>query len=428
MTLTIFDFVVIAVLLYSTFRGLQRGFVWQLAWIAALVLCFGFAETLSVQLAPKIQQFAPQATPPLDRWIAMLVLYMGFSFLSFGAARVLRGWIEKAKFVEYDRHLGGIFGLVKGLLICLMGTFFLITLSERARETVLNSKSGYAAAVIMDKLQPVLPQELAKILHPYVERLDPNHDPEALNAAQSEPFNALGDVLFGYTADPNNANSAGEPGRLPGVDGGGLLDRLIGNGSIGNGSSNNGVTTGGTGVEQVSLEDFARNLPTNMSQEVRDQALNAFRNATPEQRDQIFKQVQSSLPGEVGGILDQFRGLQDRWNNFNNPPPATAGQPTASRDNILDMIAKIRSDRDDVRSDFRQQVNQRLTGVPGNVATAVLQDWKADLGLDKTDPDPATNFRTLIDVRIYRQLSAAGVPIERLSRSLQDRMRNVARQ
>lgn len=427
MTLTVFDFVVIAVLLYCTFRGLQRGFVWQLAWIVALVLCFGFAETLSVQLAPKIQQFAPQAQPPLDRWIAMLVLYMGFSFVSFGAARVLRGWIEKAKFVEYDRHLGGIFGFVKGVLICLMATFFLITLSERARETVLNSKSGYAAAVVMDKLQPVLPQELSKILHPYVERLDPNHNPDAdLNSGQTEPFNGATDLLFGNNGDAaNGSTGVAEPGRLPGIEGGGgLWDRLSGNGS----SDTGAVAGGNTNVEQVSLDDFARNLPTGMSREVRDQALNAFRNATPEQRDQIFNQVKSSMPGEVAGVLDQFRGLQQRWNDFNNQPPAT-GTPTAgSRDTLLDMIVRARSDREDVRSDFRQQVNQRLTGVPGNVATAVLQDWKADLGLDKTDPDPSTNYHTLMDVRIYRQLSRAGVPIERLSQSLQNRMRSVARQ
>ena len=73
-------------------------------------------------------------------------------------------------------------------------------------------------------------------------------------------------------------------------------------------------------------------------------------------------------------------------------------------------------------------MNQRLTGVPAQVATAVLVDWQADLTLSGTDPDPETSAQTRFDQRIYRQLGKARVPIERLSQSLQDRMRNVARQ
>lgn len=162
-----YDLLVLGILGYSVVRGARKGFIWQLASIAALVLCFVFAERVSVVLAPYIEVGAP-----LDRWIAMLLLYIVFSFIAFAMARVLRGWIERARFVEYDRHLGALFGFLTGVTICLVLTFFVVTLSEKARGHVLGSYSGSVAALAMDRLHPVMPEELHEILEPYIHRLD----------------------------------------------------------------------------------------------------------------------------------------------------------------------------------------------------------------------------------------------------------------
>ncbi len=423
MTLTWYDFVVIGVLIYTTLRGAQRGLVSQLAWIVALVLCFGFAEGLSLQLAPRIREVAPSVTPPLDRWIAMLVLYLGFSFASFGAARVLKGWIEKAKFEDYDRHLGGVFGFVRGIVLSLVATFFIITLSESGRETVLASKSGYGAAVVMNTLEPVMPKELASILEPYINRLDPDHDNGELNEGDTlDPFERGKDLLFG-NGDPQGA-TGNESETKPGND---LWDLL--RGGDGNPDPASQPADGNPG-ETVSLRDFIRSLPESMSRELKDAAVNKFRNATPEQQNEFLKQVRSALPENVGGIVDRFNRFREDWNRTAEPDPPTNGEPpkVADRDKILDIIAGLRSSRPEVQSNFRTQVNQRLTGVPAQVATAVLVDWQADLTLSGPDPDPGTSAQTRFDQRLYRQLTKARVPIERLSQSLQDRMRNVARQ
>lgn len=423
MTLTWFDFVVIAILLFTTFRGLQRGFVWQLAWIAALVLCFGFAETFSIKLAPHIQNIAPQAKPPLNRWIAMLILYMGFSFLSFGVARVMRGWIEKAKFVEYDRHLGGIFGFVKGVLFCLMATFFLITLSETARDTILVSKSGHAAAVIMTKLEPVLPEELAQILEPYILELDPDHlHDDDLNSGQNDPFSDPDDLMFGQSDTPGTDSES--PDTSSGS--GGVIDDLWGRISGGGRGEPTESGENPDSSSNVSLDDFIRSLPASMTRKMQQSAVDAYKNATPEERDQLISQVRSTMPSEIGNVLERFNSLRDKWNDLQKP--ASGGQSTADRDNILATISELFSDDPARRTAFRQQVNDRLTGVPGSVATAVLADWQADLNAEPNDPDPTTNYKTNIDVRIFRQLSAAGVPMDRLSQGLRERMRDVSRQ
>ena len=69
---------VLAVLVYAIVRGAIKGIVWQLAVIASLVLCFAFSESLSAVIAPYIG-----LKPPLNRWIAMFVLYIVFAFISF---------------------------------------------------------------------------------------------------------------------------------------------------------------------------------------------------------------------------------------------------------------------------------------------------------------------------------------------------------
>jgi uncharacterized membrane protein required for colicin V production len=162
-----YDLLTLVILMYAMFRGAMKGVVWQLATIAALLLCFFFSGTLSAALAPFIR-----VEPPLNQWIAMLILYLGFSFVSFGVARVAHEMIESMKIEALDRHLGAILGLVKGGMFSLFLTFFLVTLSHAARETIINSESGYVAAVVIDRLDPVIPGDLHALLEPYIRRLD----------------------------------------------------------------------------------------------------------------------------------------------------------------------------------------------------------------------------------------------------------------
>lgn len=163
-----------------------------------------------------------------------------------------------------------------------------------------------------------------------------------------------------------------------------------------------------------------------MTRKMQQSAVDAYKNATPEERDQLISQVRSTMPSEIGNVLERFNSLRDKWNDLQKP--ASGGQSTADRDNILATISELFSDDPARRTAFRQQVNDRLTGVPGSVATAVLADWQADLNAEPNDPDPTTNYKTNIDVRIFRQLSAAGVPMDRLSQGLRERMRDVSRQ
>ena len=74
---------------------------------------------------------------------------------------------------HFDRHLGALLGLIKGAMFSMFLTFFLVTLSHSARESIINSESGYVAAVAIDRLDPVIPGDLHALLEPYLRRMDP---------------------------------------------------------------------------------------------------------------------------------------------------------------------------------------------------------------------------------------------------------------
>ena len=219
-----YDVLALGVLLFAIYRGAQKGIVWQLATIAAILLSFAFSESLSLAIAPYIT-----LSPPLNRWVAMFAIYIVFSFLCFGAARWLKGWIDKAKFEEYDRHLGSIFGFVKGVIFVLVMTFFGITLTQKmpqTRDSIFNSTTGQVAAVVMDRMHAVMPEELHDVLGPYIHSLDrPGldlhaHDDEeehhghdrSHRADDEDPFEAPPfDSVTGRETEPRDAPPFGDP-------------------------------------------------------------------------------------------------------------------------------------------------------------------------------------------------------------------------
>src|SRR5688500_18576502 len=159
-----YDAIVIGILAYTTIRGAMKGVIWQIAAIAGVVLCLVFAESISAAAGPYVR-----LEPPLNNWVVMLGAYLVFSFISFALAKLLTEWLDKIKFGEFNRHLGALFGFVKGAVICLVLTFFIVTVSDSAREMLRNSRSGRVAAIVMDRLHPVMPERLHEALNKYID-------------------------------------------------------------------------------------------------------------------------------------------------------------------------------------------------------------------------------------------------------------------
>jgi membrane protein required for colicin V production len=178
-----YDVAMIALILGATVHGAWRGAALQVAPIVSLVLGYAVAAPLSSALAP---WFGSEA--PTNRLIALLVVYLVVSFSVYLLARALRETIAQFKLEAYDHHVGSILGATKGVLAAMIVTFFLVAVSARAGEYIVNTHSGYAAAVVMDQLHAVIPAEIHDRMHPYIHSLDhaKGHEPSHEEAQTHE--------------------------------------------------------------------------------------------------------------------------------------------------------------------------------------------------------------------------------------------------
>lgn len=406
-----FDLLIVGILLYAVWKGASKGVVWQLAAIAALVLCFAFAESLSLQLAPLIN-----VKPPLNRWIAMLVIYIAFSFISFTLARSLKTAIDSLKFNEFDRHLGAVLGLLKGVLFSLFLTFFLITISESARATVLESRSGYAAAVILNEMAPVMPEELHHILDTCLAKLD--HPGIDLHDHDDDLFGDGHDheQQNDYNPFPAGSNDLPNP----------FFEK-----------SGNGGPDVRTTKQDSLLKEILKSIPSYLKSELEDKVIEAYNATAPEDREKFARELQSRIPGVLRSVTNSWQDGQPQ--KTSQPADsslfdANGGQAasgiqgvTQERTKLLRDIAAIYSDYPEAQNSLIEEFESTLTGLPDQVVLAALRDWWADLLLNGGDPDPKTDVTTPLDTRVLRQLELQKVPLNSLGSALQDRMRDAQR-
>lgn len=167
-----YDLVMLAVLAMATLFGFWKGMAWQVASLASLVVSFVVAARMSGQVAPMIS-----AQEPWNRFIAMLLLYLATSAGIWLAFRIVARIIDRIRLKDFDRQVGAMFGLAKGALLCLVITFFAVTLSEPLRQNVLNTYSGRTIGKVIKRTSPILPPEVRNVLGAYIDQLDRRLDP-----------------------------------------------------------------------------------------------------------------------------------------------------------------------------------------------------------------------------------------------------------
>jgi membrane protein required for colicin V production len=173
-----YDLLMIAVLLGTTVFGFMKGMAWQIASLASLIVSYFLALQFSEPLAATGLLGNDE---PWNRFLAMLGIYLVTSLAIWLAFRVVSGAIDRVRLQEFDRQIGGLFGLAKGILLCMAITFFAITLVPDMRDTVLQSRSGHYIAVLIARADAVMPPEIHSIVDPYLNRLE-----EELNGQGSE--------------------------------------------------------------------------------------------------------------------------------------------------------------------------------------------------------------------------------------------------
>lgn len=163
-----YDLIMLIVLGMATIFGAIKGFAWQVASLASIIASYIVAYRFRYDVAEMIQ-----AQPPWNQFLAMLILYVGTSFVIWVGFRLLSGTIDRMRLKEFDRHLGAAFGLIKGVVYCLLITMFATSLlGPKQQAAICHSRSGYYIAKALDQSIGVLPQEIHDVVGPYLSRLD----------------------------------------------------------------------------------------------------------------------------------------------------------------------------------------------------------------------------------------------------------------
>ena len=163
-----YDVLMLLVVLFAAFLGWQKGMVWQIASIAAIVGSYFVAMKFRDQVAQHINLAAPMNT-----FAAMLVLYLGSSVIIWLIFRIVRKSIYRMKLRDFDRQMGALVGAAKGGLIACLITLFAVTmLPEQQTQAIIGSRSGYFIARFLNQAQAIMPAEVQHVLGPYLEKLD----------------------------------------------------------------------------------------------------------------------------------------------------------------------------------------------------------------------------------------------------------------
>jgi len=184
-----YDILMLLVLVAATVFGFWKGMAWQIASLASLGASYFVALSFSEKLAPMFGQQAPW-----NKFVAMLAIYVGTSFIIWTLFRFVSGVIDKVRLESFDRQLGGIFGFAKGALLCVGITFFAVTLWPAQGEAIVGSQSGHYIVALLDKANAVFPPEIHQvvdpILNPVQQRLNPNFQPRGQDVRQQWPSQA----------------------------------------------------------------------------------------------------------------------------------------------------------------------------------------------------------------------------------------------
>ncbi|MCH2210471.1 MAG: CvpA family protein [Fuerstiella sp.] len=378
-----YDFVILAILAYGVWQGAARGLVMQLAWIVAIVLCFEFAD----KLAPQIEPLISVESSRLRHWIAMFILYLGFSLGTFLVARSLSGALEKAKFQDFDRQLGGLFGLLKGALLSLVITFFAVTLSDSFSEslgnTVARSQTGHIACLILDEVGPLIPEDahpvIRESLAEYKKAHTAIHNEDGGIEASPEDFidQRIGSVRRDGRARWNH-DDPGFPDE-PSVDG----------------------IRSGEAYEAL-LDLLPESIRNRTSLAVlRDR----WSHMTASEQDRLVTDLKYQPSTEKTRVLNSL---------FEPPRRQGGGAESVTDAGLMARIADEYQDFEDADL-MIIRIKQHLDGLPQRIRTAVLEDWYIDITGSGRDPDPRTDVDTRIDERILNQLDQARESVDRLT-------------
>jgi membrane protein required for colicin V production len=157
---TIFDYLVLFVLicsvLISTLRGLVKEVLSLLGWIVAFVVANAYSEAL----APMLSGLIPGTTTRLI--VAFIALFIGVRILVGLLTMTLDAVVKASGLTVVDRGLGGLFGFARGIVIVLAAVLLCGMTAVPQQPFWKDALFSPLAESAAQAVRPFLPNEFAQ--------------------------------------------------------------------------------------------------------------------------------------------------------------------------------------------------------------------------------------------------------------------------
>lgn len=160
--LAVFDWICLGILLLSLLMGLWRGLVFELLSLATWLAAFGAAQWLAPQVAPHLPMLG--AGNGLRFAAAFAVAFVAVIFVGGLVAVLVKKLVAVVGLAPFDRALGGVFGLVRGVVVLLSVAVIVGLTPLKTGVWWRESWSSGVLGAMLRGLTPLLPAEFAKYL------------------------------------------------------------------------------------------------------------------------------------------------------------------------------------------------------------------------------------------------------------------------
>jgi len=156
------DGVLGGVMLLSLLVGLWRGLVFELMALVGWVVAYVLAQVWTPEMSTYVRVGEPGSA--LHHGVAFIVCFVGVLIVWSLLARLVRMLVRATPLTGVDRVFGGLFGLLRGLVLLLLAAT-LVAFTPVARSKPWTESHGAAwLNTALAGLKPMLPPEVAQHL------------------------------------------------------------------------------------------------------------------------------------------------------------------------------------------------------------------------------------------------------------------------
>ena len=152
------DIIFVIILSFTLIRGFMRGIIKEIVGIFGVIGSFLIAINFYGKLTPYIIKMVPD--PQIADIIAFASLFIGSVLLLYLIGAIIRELLKALSLGWLDRLGGGVFGFIKGTLICSLIILVLTLILSPKSSLITTSRLSPYISMVTEKIIYIIPKDV----------------------------------------------------------------------------------------------------------------------------------------------------------------------------------------------------------------------------------------------------------------------------